>query len=58
MLDEILVCNDSVLLEFIHDFDDLNIYKSLVVDDGKKDVPINGLWGDDRDAYLHLLGFG
>ena len=58
VLDEILVCNDSGLLESIHTFDNLNVEKSLVFENGKKSVLINYLLGDDRDMYLHILGVG
>ena len=56
VLDEILVCNNSGLLESIHTFDDLNIEKSLVVNNGKKAVLIDHFLGDERDVYLHILG--
>ena len=56
MLDEILVCDDYGLLESIHAFDDINVNKSLVVNDGKKAVLVDDLLGDDRDIYLHILG--
>ena len=58
VLDELLVCDDSSLLESIHTFDNLNVEKSLVFENGKKSVLINYLLGDDRDMYLHILGVG
>ena len=58
MLDEILVCDDSGLLESKHAFDDFNVDKYLVVDNGKKAVLINDFLGDDKDMYLHILGVG
>ena len=58
ILDELLVCHYSGLLESIHAFGDLNVDNSLVVDDGKKDVLIEDFLGDDRDVYLHILGVG
>ena len=41
VLDELLVCDDSGLLESIHAFDDLNLDKSLVIDNIKKTVIID-----------------
>ena len=58
VLDELLVCDDSGLLESIHAFGDLNVDKYLVVDDDNKAVLINDFLGDDRDVYLHILGVG
>ena len=56
VLDELLVCDDSGLLESIHAFDDLNVEKPLVVNNDKRDAIIDDLLGDDRDVYLHILG--
>ena len=58
VLDDILTCNDSGLIESIHAFDNLNAEKYLVVDNGKKAVLIDDLLGNDRDVYLHILGVG
>ena len=58
VLDEILMCNDSGLLDSIHAFDDLNVYKSIFVNDDNKAVLIDDLLGDDKDVYLHILGVG
>ena len=56
VLDELLVCDDSGLLESIHAFGDINVEKPLVVDYVKKAVLTNDLLGDDIDVYLHILG--
>ena len=56
MLDGLLVCDDSGMLESIHTFEDLNVEKSLVVYDGKKAVRIDDLFADERYVYLHILG--
>ena len=58
VLDELLVCDDSGLLESIHAFDDLNVKKSLLFKDGKKALLINYFLGDDRDVHLHIIGVG
>ena len=58
MLDELLVCDNSSLLESIHTFDNHNVDKYLVVDNGKKDVLIDDLLVDDRDVYLHIIEVG
>ena len=58
VLDELLVCDDSGMLESIHAFDDINVDKSLVVDDVNKAVLINYLLGYGRDVYLHILRVG
>ena len=52
------MCDDSGLLESIHAFDDLNLDKSLVIDNIKKTVIIDDLLEDDRDVYLHILRVG
>ena len=58
MLDDLLECDDSGLIESIHAFENINVEKPLVVDDGKKAVLIDDFLGDDRDVYLHILGVG
>ena len=55
VLDELLVCDDSGLLDSIHTLEDLNVETFLVVYDGKKAVLINDLFGDERYMYLHIL---
>ena len=46
VLDYLLVCDSSGLLEYIHAFDNINEEKSLVVVDSKKAVLIDNFWGD------------
>ena len=50
------MCDDSGPLEFIHAFNNNNVDKPIVVDDGKEAVLIDDLLGYDRDVYLHILG--
>ena len=50
MLDELLVCDDSGLLESIHAFDNLNVDKSLVFNDENKAVLITDFLVIDRDV--------
>ena len=57
VLDELL-CDDSGMFKSIHAFDDLNVEKYLVVDNGKKAVLVDDFLGDYRDVYLRLLGVG
>ena len=58
MIYELSVRDDSGLLESIHAFDDNNIDKSLVVDDGKKTALIDNVFRDNRYVYLHIIGVG
>ena len=58
LLDGLLVCNYSCLIEFIHAFENLNVDKSLVVNDGKKAVLVDDFLGNDKDVYLHILRVG
>ena len=50
VLDELLVCDDSGLIESIHAFDNLNVDKSLVFNDENKAVLIADFLVIDRDV--------